>query len=380
MAYGVPNILLPYGQAAATPDEYLGIAINWFTNRTPLATRLRRVPVNSDAVKLIGCDYRPGTATITEAFGDTSGTTITLSDGTQFAMGDVIRIDSEYMEITTTPAADNTATVVRGVCGTTAATHSDNAAVYLIGNSRTGGEVDVVALGYAPAAVTQYPQTFQFAYQVGGSVGAQGNTVVPPGLDGILGRERMLAMQHCMDDMERSSYYGKAAAHSSTVTRQKQAGLQALLTTNNTTSPTNASAYKPSDLVRDLPQKCFDGGGSPNLLLVASNWMTAFSIWGMNVIHADVGYTAFGGRIKAFYIDFLEDILVVPSQLMLPFHAVMLNSDEVMWGDKRPIFDKPRGSRGDAVEGDIIAEGCVLVQNQAHHAWLQGVTAFAKQS
>jgi hypothetical protein len=46
----------------------------------------------------------------------------------------------------------------------------------------------------------------------------------------------------------------------------------------------------------------------------------------------------------------------------------------------REVFDKPRGSRGDAIEGDIIGEGSVVVNNEAHHAWVQGVTGFAKQS
>jgi hypothetical protein len=44
---------------------------------------------------------------------------------------------------------------------------------------------------------------------------------------------------------------------------------------------------------------------------------------------------------------------------------------------KRNEFWNPRGSRGDAVEGDWIAEGAIEVENEQHHAWLEGITAFS---
>jgi hypothetical protein len=44
---------------------------------------------------------------------------------------------------------------------------------------------------------------------------------------------------------------------------------------------------------------------------------------------------------------------------------------------KRNLFEKPRGSRGDATEGDFIMEGAIEVDNEAHHAWVEGITAFA---
>ena len=39
---------------------------------------------------------------------------------------------------------------------------------------------------------------------------------------------------------------------------------------------------------------------------------------------------------------------------------------------KRNEFWNPRGVRGDAYEGDWIAEGAIEVDNQAHHAWGRG--------
>jgi hypothetical protein len=36
-----------------------------------------------------------------------------------------------------------------------------------------------------------------------------------------------------------------------------------------------------------------------------------------------------------------------------------------------------RGNRGDMLEGDWIMEGAVEVVNEAHHAWVDGITAFS---
>ena len=78
-----------------------------------------------------------------------------------------------------------------------------------------------------------------------------------------LDRDRMLAMQHVMDDFESACYYGKGVPLSSATSRPLMKGIQTLIQTNNVTTPTNAAAYKPSDLVRDTLQACFNGGGNP---------------------------------------------------------------------------------------------------------------------
>ena len=63
--------------------------------------------------------------------------------------------------------------------------------------------------------------------------------------------------------------------------------------------------------------------------------------------------------------------------MLRPGTAICLCDPEVRIRLKRPMIDKPRGSRGDAFEGDIIMEGAIELDNEAHHAWVTGVTAFA---
>lgn len=380
MAYS-QGIALPYGQRLATPDDYLRIAINYFPNRVPLITRLSRRPVGAMAVKLVGCDYRPRAGTLGGAVADGSTTTITLTDATFVLLGDILKIESEYVEVTADPnTTNNQITVRRGVSGTTGAAHSNGVAFTLIGNSRTGGEVNQKAITFQPSPTTQYPQTFQHPYEIGGATQSLSNLALPPGIATPLERERMLSMQQCLDDMEFTSYYGKSEALSGSVTRQKQAGIQQILTTNNTSSPTNASAYKPSDLVRDTMQKCFNGGGQPNTLFVSTDFLSAFATWGYPAQMLDAGATAYGTRIELFYTSFLPTLVIVPSPLMAAGTAFCFNSEEVAWGEKRRINDQERGRAGDAIQGDVIAEGCVLIENEKHHAWVEGITGWAKQS
>ena len=62
---------------------------------------------------------------------DASETAIDVVDGTVFTVGDGIQIDDEIMRFVS--AAVNTITVVRGIQGTTAATHSTATDIFLIG-------------------------------------------------------------------------------------------------------------------------------------------------------------------------------------------------------------------------------------------------------
>ena len=73
----------------------------------------------------------PYSTTITEAVGDTSTTSITVADGSYFQVGDRFLIDSEEMLVSA--IAGEVLTVSRGFAGTTAATHNDNAAAYILG-------------------------------------------------------------------------------------------------------------------------------------------------------------------------------------------------------------------------------------------------------
>ena len=64
------------------------------------------------------------------AVADATTTTVTVDDGTDFAVGQTVLVDSEQMLVTA--ISGNNLTVARGLNGTTAATHADNTTVTIL--------------------------------------------------------------------------------------------------------------------------------------------------------------------------------------------------------------------------------------------------------
>jgi hypothetical protein len=353
------------------------VAINWFVNRCPLVTRVPRVPVASTSFDMVNRGFRARRTALAAAVaaGDTA---ITLADASPFMNGDVLELLSgERVEITAAPnLAANTVQVRRGVEGTTIGTGASGDAVILIGNSRSDGEVNQLAVAFRPSSVTQYCQTFMHPVQVSGSLQASAGYQAQMGLGSPLDQCRMEALQNLMDDMEFSSYYGLGESPSVNG-RSKQKGLRTLLKTNKTTSPANGAAYKPSDLIRDTLEKCRTNGGDPDVLLVSSNFMTGLATWGHAAQRIDAGSNVFGVPIDVFEAPFLGGVTLIEAPLLKPSTAIALTSGEVRLRMKRNEFWNPHGSRGDAIEGDWVAEGAIEVENEAHHAWVEGITSFS---
>ena len=376
------GILQGYDQQPQIRNDMSTVAINWFVNRCPLVTRTPRVPVGS--TKFTMHFRKPRTRSASNSGGDVNntGTSITLDDASPFMIGDVLEATSgERIEITADPTSGNVVTVKRGVDGTTAAAITNGTSLILIGNSRTGGEVDQSGAGRIPVGVDQYCQTFQHAVQVAGALQASTSFVTEPGVSTPLDQFKMDALQNLMDDIESATYYGGGEAPSSGG-RPKMKGLKALIATANnvTTSPTNAGAYKPSDMVRDLLEKARLGGGDPDVILCSTNFMTGLAIWGGNAQGVEAGTTIFGTPIRVFMAPFVGNQLLIECPLLRSYTAAALTSSEVRMRVKRNEFWNPRGVRGDAIEGDFIAEMALELDNPGHHAWVQGVTAFAAQS
>lgn len=370
----MPTVGYQSVNAGVVPQDVYGIAINWFSNRTPLATRLPSLPIGAYSFGMTNDNFRQRSQLLNAAFTDTSGTTLTTFDTSMYMIGDVIEVESEQMLVTAIPSA-TTLTVTRGYEGTTAATHLTALPAYLIGRAATGADVDLVGLSRIAAMTQQFVEVVQHAYQVGGALEASSNWM--GAYSTPLQRDRMQAMQHVLDDFETSCYYGAGRAMTSTDPRQVMKGLRTIITTNKTTAPTNASAYKPTDLLRDTVQKCYDNGGNPGLFIVSSDFMTGLSMWGIPLQRLDAGATAFGTPINLFLVPFIGGLNLIPAPLLRPGTAICLSMPEVRLRMRRNLFEIQRGVRGDATEGDFVMDGAIELDNEAHHAWVSGITNFA---
>jgi Family of unknown function (DUF5309) len=378
-------------QAGIEARNDITVAVrNWFANRNPLVTRLPYVPVERVDFLMYSHQYRNRSATTSAAISASTTTGLTLSDATFLMNHDVLElIDStsgstERVQINGDPTGTNTVTVIRGVAGTTATTSvASGSTVNLIGNSRNGGEVNQTGLSTIGVSRTQYCQTFQFPVQIGGSAQTARAQVMPGGIQSPFDFNMTIQLQNMVDDIENTCYYGIAQApvDSSGVTA-KMNGLRYILTSNNispatNTTPTNASAYGSTDLIRDTLQAARAGGGEPDLLVVSTNFMSGFATWGQAVQRIPAGETVFGTPINVLEAPFLHGVTIVEAPLLRPYTAIALTSSEVYIRNKRNPYWNLRGNRGDMVEGDWIAELAIEVVNESHHAWVEGITAFS---
>jgi hypothetical protein len=362
------------------PDFFTGMRITWF-DQYPLVALLPEVSVSGVTVKAIDDAYRPNSTAINDANGTTnSATSLVVADASTFLPGDVLDIESEKVLVTAVNATSNTLTITRGHASTTAAAHNNGVTAYLVANSRTGSEVDQESITRVFDSSLTYPQTIQHPYQIGGSTEASApNMGIPGGFASMVGYQRAKAAQEVMRDFERACCYGKAVALAADTTRPAMNGLISRLTTNRATSPTNSNGYKPSDFVRDVMTAPASYGGKVDTLLLSNEYRNAFAIWGLNLTQVRAGDTSLGNSFTRLVCeDLAATVYFCP--LLRPYTAIGLQSNELYMAWKRRPFDKPRGSRGDATEGDVIGEGTIVVNNESHHSFVTGVTAFAKQS
>lgn len=385
-------------QAGVEARNDVTVAIrNWFANRNPLVTRLPYVPVERVDFLMYTHRYRARSTVLGAAVSSSSATSLTVADATFLMNHDVLEIvDSttgniERVQVSSDPTSGNTINVIRGlwsqiggVAGTTPlSSAAANSTVNLIGNSRNGAEVNQTGLTTVGIPRTQYCQTFQFPVQIGGSAQTARAQVLPGGIQTPFDFNMTVQLQNMVDDIENSCYYGIAQGpNDSTGVTAKMNGLRSILQSNNIsgltgTAPINAAAYGATDLIRDTLQAARSGGGEPDLLVVSTNFMSGFATWGQAIQRVPAGETAFGTPINVLEAPFLHGVTIVEAPLLRPFTAIALTSSEVYIRNKRNPYWQLRGSRGDMVEGDWIAEMAIEVVNESHHAWVEGITAFS---
>lgn len=372
-------------------NDVTQLAVSMFVPETPLLALLmgpgKEVQVPGSVVfSWLNSLYRPRSLTFAGTTETTAGTgsyDLTLADASMLMVGDVLRhtttaAATEDMEVTVVKSA-TVVTVKRGVAGTTAAILTNNDTVTLVSNSRTGAEIDQDGIRRIRTKVDQICQTWQFPVQVGGSANSTRNIVLPPGVSDLFSADQIEALRNMKRDMEYSTCYGNPEAPSAGG-RPKQAGVRALCTTNRKTA-TNPTAYKRIDFINDGIQACRDHGGDPNLCLVSTGFLSGLATWGLRGEFVPVGTTFLGSPIEALKVPFLAGnvYFLESQQIGGPGNAVafLANIDEMAWMQKRPIFWQPRGNRGDAREGDYIAEGAVKLENEFHHAWIEGISGFS---
>jgi hypothetical protein len=378
MAVAYQGLFGPVGFGTETQTVLHPFLREIFIQEAPLVNRLPRLQSEGEVFQMITYDVRQRTGmTLTTALSDTTTTTLVLNDDSRLLTGDVLMIDSERFEVTSITANGTNVTVVRGAESTTAATHSSGAPVTLLYNSRTGAEVNQDTTRSLRSVTEQYVQTFQFPVQISGKANAVTAVRLPQGVPDILTYEQRTKAIEMLRDMEYACYYAGGQKPYNIGDRAKMKGLKTLIDSGNVTTNT-VSSYTKFNFISDTLNKAFAGGGNPDILIVSSDFMTGVATWGYPV-QLDMNYTpTLGIAFNQIAVPFLgAPVMMIPSYQLKSGTAIALTSSDVKIRYLRQETWIPRGRRGDAYEGDWVADIAVEIGHPKWHAWREGISSFA---
>jgi Family of unknown function (DUF5309) len=372
-----------------------------FINEAPLLMRLPRKPAISESYNIITYDVRPRTYTLNAAI-TTGGTTLTLVDATPLMPGDVLELpktdNSAYERVEVLPVALTngqgligatndgvTVTIRRGVEGT-AAVANDTTGGYttltLIGNSRTGAEINQAGNRAVRTAIPQQVQTYQFPVTLGGKAQAVETVALPSGVPDIFTLEQRTKATEFLRDIEYGMYYGIGERPSAAGDRAKQSGLRKLIGyyKSGANVKLNAgSSYTRLNFVADGIQKAIDGGGDPDVCVVSTNFLSFIATWTNGAqFFMDPEYTDLGVEIVAYKTAFTgKPMTFIPSYQMRPGTALIGTSKDMKVRYLRQESFLRRAILGDASMGDFLGDFAVEIGHPGWHAWIEGISSVA---
>lgn len=365
-----------------------------FFSDAPLFLGLPRLQCSANRFNMGATKVRARTYTLAVALADGVGTTVSLNDASSMQVGDVLQLNTgERVEVTGDPTITNATTgagtvpVRRGVEGTTGAAQTISTPVILIGNSRTGGEIDQSGTRQFPVFIQQNVQTFQYPVQVAGLTAAMDAVVTAAG-GNLVDDARNVRLQEMVRDVEHSMLYG-IGEYNAGAGRTKMVGIRQILSanvaTNFTSSPTNAGTYTPTDLFRDVFQPIINAQGRPDTLLVSPAAAACFTRWGWARAFITPNDPGAGINTQSMYVPLLGrpvNIVLDPQLRGTTFVGLETMGAPGGGSSARVRYVRqeswnPRASRGDAIEGEWLGDFAVDLTDPTHHAWVEGITAFA---
>jgi hypothetical protein len=285
------------------------------------------------------------------AIADGNVTTITLAHAEYFTLNDVILIDSELLLISSINDTANTAVVVRGFAGSTAAAHSNGAAVSRLGVSRPEGSSPGWAQQVAVDQPWNYTHIWDFVVGITGTEEALKN-YAPADLLAYRTDARMTEMYQLM---EKALWYNAFRYAGSATLGRLSAGLNFFVADKNNLS----GAPFTYDDVEDVMQDKFSAFGLANV--PDTLWVNAWgkrkvSSWGLATIQTNRAENVVGNEITVIETNF-GTLSVELDHLLVPSEAWLLNMDKIMIG---PMQGRGFAEYDASVPGDDATRSRVL--------------------
>lgn len=309
-------------------------------------------------------------------------TGLTVSNGTRFQVGDLVRPDASTEVMQVTAVAGNGLTVVRGYGGTAKATLTNGRKLFILGNAALEGDSAPTARFTGRTRKQNYTQIFTATVDVSGSMRAARQHGIQDEMD----YQKQERMRELLRDLENCVINGTAPSSTqqgSVTVRRSMNGIVKQIATN---AFTNGTGGFPS------------GGGAGSNELTETQLNTALRlIWEQSAGSIDtivVGgvqkrrINAFATSNRAFQpedVKYRDLVSVYESDFgvcrvivsrWVPADTVLLIDSsrvEVLPLRGRSFHAKPLASVGDNFSAQVIGEYTLEFRNENAHGLIKGL-------
>jgi hypothetical protein len=302
-------------------------------------------------------------------------TEIDVADGSIFKEGDIVKVESELMYVSS--VSTNTITVIRGFAGTTDATHATALSIALATIARLeGADYDT---GHTTALTNPYNHTqiISEAVKVTGSEAVNTkygvNDTMAYHLAKLMGGSNGVGEKFRAGKLpillQQTFYHGQRAAGTASTSRA-MAGFEAYVTTNVTDL---SSAKLQRSHIEDAFQACYLAGGDPDTI-VCNAWLRRkLTSFYEGLITTTRSETRGGSRIDTVMTDFGE-MEIMFDRWCPTDRLYIVETPKVGWITNRAfqVYDRP--STGDYTVKEVLGEYGFVVQNQLSHAYIKNAS------
>ncbi len=319
----------------------------------------------------------PRSTTLAEAV-DAGETAIDVAEGSYFKEGDVIKVDSELMYVSS--VSTNTLTVTKGFAGTTDTTHDSGATAYRTTIARVEGA------DYDTGHTTEATENYNYTQIISEAVKVTGSEMVVDkygiantmayhmaklmgGSDGIGERFKAGTLPIMLQN---TFYHGRRYVGAAGVARS-MGGFEYYVTTNVTNL---AGAAVTRKHVEDMFVSSFLAGGKPDTLVMNAWLRRKMSSFYEGSIRTERSEKRGGSTITTIQTDF-GDVEIMFDWLCPTDRLYMVDSSKLGWVTLRDwqIVDRP--STGDYMVKEILGEFGFVLTSEAAHGYLYNCSTSA---
>lgn len=326
-----------------------------------------KLGLNGTKIEILEDELDPLSSTANNVTTITTTTlTITVTDGSVFQDGHVIKIDSEYLVIT--GVSSEVITVQSRSYGGTNATHAEDATIDIVGMARDEG-ADAT---YGPIVDITAPFNYSSIFEKGLNISGTMQKLDQYGIDNEMDYQADKAMPHLLRLVNRMAYHGVRAAGSASV-RRSAGGLATFITDN--TIGAGGTITKAD--VDNLAEKIYADGGHPNALFLnhavandLRNILDSSSFIRVDQVESTLGMV----RLETVRTQYFDLELVMDRHCPVG-DGWMVDTNKIGFYEYRPFGRYDIAKVGDSDKTEVVGELSLLVANDKSHGRIEGITS-----